>query len=68
MAELLEGIAKAGSWATWMGVFQPDDSPRKAVAFVAPSHPAQLPLGETGGGAADLLFVVVLILPFFLST
>ena len=23
MAELLEGIAKAGSWATWMGVFQP---------------------------------------------
>ena len=23
MAELLEGVAKAGSWATWMGVFQP---------------------------------------------
>ena len=23
MAELLESIAKAGSWATWMGVFQP---------------------------------------------
>ena len=23
MTELLEGIAKAGSWATWMGVVQP---------------------------------------------